>query len=150
MLIGIVTACTPETPEPKELSFANHWGVMRGSWEATGNFPGEALELQNLEASCTTAEEDRCYSYDFSGTVFFDGETASLTGRGRAGAGNVYTLTSPLPDMGFEGAFTINDESWELYSLTFFEEDAFYKVQLYNQTTATAFEADLKRKAGSN
>ncbi|CAN5847604.1 hypothetical protein BH24DEI2_BH24DEI2_21120 [soil metagenome] len=109
---------TAFSPAKVELPFATDPSVLRGDWSGTiQNVPAEqdvALELVNLVATCPDAEENKCFSYTFTGKVRVgDGDFVPTSGWGYSG-NYLYVLTSPPRPLGFEATFQVGGDTWLL------------------------------------
>jgi hypothetical protein len=106
---------------PRVLDFNAHPSVLRGTWSgAVANYPTSGqettLELTNLAPSCKEVREgNQCYFYTITGQIQLgDDPLATLEGTGFAGGGNIYALTSPVPDTGFDITFESQGQTWYL------------------------------------
>jgi hypothetical protein len=72
--------------------------------------------LTNLSPSRNVAaEENQCGSYTVTGQLTLgDNPPTNLEGTGFAGGGNVYALTSPVPNTGFDIIFESQGQMWYL------------------------------------
>lgn len=122
-IIGCIlfTACDRTIVEPRVLDFNTHPSVLRGTWSGSiTDYPTPGtetkLELTNLSPSCNVVgEENQCRSYTVTGQLTLgDNPPTNLEGTGFAGGGNIYALTSPVPDTGFDITFESQGQTWYL------------------------------------